>query len=69
MLPAVYDMDHVFIVNRKLYYTEFSKFYKVILTQNMRAHRHKLEFVQFLKTLGNAKMHKFTQFGNFNCYA
>lgn len=41
---------------------EFSNFHHVTLMQNMRALSDEIEFVEFLKSLGNGHLQRFTQF-------
>lgn len=44
-------------------WSEFSKFHKLTLSQNMRALPHEIEFVEFLRSLGNGDLETFPQFG------
>lgn len=45
-------------------WTEFSKFQKLTLTQNMRALPNEIEFVEFLRKLGNGELQTYPQFGS-----
>lgn len=45
-------------------WNEFSTFHKVTLTQNMRALPNEIQFVEFLKSIGNGVAQQFPQFGD-----
>lgn len=44
-------------------WTEFSKFKKLTLTQNMRALPNEIEFVEFLRKLGDGELQTYPQYG------
>lgn len=63
-LPVVPHGTRVSLIENCLTsWSEFSKFHKISLTQNMRALPHEIEFVEFLKSLGNATIPTFPDFG------
>lgn len=65
ILPVVpHGSRAVLIENCVISWNEFNTFHHVTLNQNMRALPNEIEFVEFLKLLGNGEARKFSQFGD-----
>lgn len=65
ILPVVPHGSRVTIIENSITsWPEFSTFHHVNLTQNMRALPHELEFVDFLKSIGNGDRTTFPQFND-----
>lgn len=65
ILPVVpHGSRSILIENCVVSWNEFDSFHHETLTQNMRALPHELEFVEFLKQIGNGERRQFPQFGD-----
>lgn len=64
ILPVVpHGSRAILIENCVTSWNEFQSFHRVTLTQNMRALPHEIEFVEFLKRIGNGTEKVYPQFG------
>lgn len=63
ILPVVpHGSRAVLIENCVISWNEFSSFHHVTLNQNMRALPNEIQFIEFLKSIGNGEARKFPQF-------
>lgn len=64
ILPVVpHGSRSTLIENCVKSWNEFNSFHHITLTQNMRALQHELEFVEFIRKLGNADLTNFPEYG------
>lgn len=64
ILPVIPHGSRVTLIENCITsWSEFSTFHHVTLTRNMRALPHEIEFIEFLKSIGNGNMQRFPQFG------